>query len=356
MSNPSVTFAVPGDIETRTGGYEYDRRLIDGLRRLGRDVEHLALGASFPAPSEADARDAAARLAAIPAGCPVIIDGLALGAMQRTALVAMSAPIVALIHHPLARESGLSTAQRDHLYRTERANLALAAHVLVPSAHTATTLCADYGVGADRITVARPGVGRPSARRRAVDPPLILSVGIQVPRKGHDILLQALSLLRDRPWHAVIVGGADHDPGHAAQLAALRDALGLGGRVRLAGRVPDEDLARLYGEATVFALATRYEGYGIVFDEAMSHGVPIVSCSVGAVPDTVCAGAGVLVPPDDAAAFARALDKVLGDAGLRASMAAAAGAAVATLPDWQDTARLVDRVLGALRIPSAGAR
>ena len=77
----------------------------------------------------------------------------------------------------------------------------------------------------------------------------------------------------------------------------------------------------------------------------MSYGLPIVSCSVGAVTDTVGPGAALLVPADDPDAFAGALTRLLEDGGLRASMADASAAAGAGLPDWGATARTVAAVL-----------
>lgn len=344
MTAASAALAVPGDLMTPTGGYGYDRRLLAGLRGLGRRVAHIPLAASFPDPSPADNRDAAERLAAVPADCPVLIDGLALGAMDRAALTGMRAPVVALIHHPLARESGLDPARSRALLDSERGNLALAAQVVVTSPHTAALLTADYGVAPGRITVARPGADRRRGRASPVDPPLILAVGTLVPRKGHDVLLRALARLSDRPWQAVIAGAA-RDGSCRDALVGLAAELHLAGRVRLAGSVSAAELARLYRRATLFALATRYEGHGMVFDEAMTGGLPIVSCAVGAVPDTVAPRAGLLVPPDDPAAFAGALAQVLDEPSTRAAMAAASAAAGAALPGWSETARQVARVL-----------
>jgi glycosyltransferase involved in cell wall biosynthesis len=169
-------------------------------------------------------------------------------------------------------------------------------------------------------------------------------VGIQHPRKGHDVLLKALALIREFDWHAVIVGSR-YDPDHAADLDRLHARFGLGARVRMAGRVPDAALRDLYRGAAVFALATRYEGYGIVFNEALVHGLPIVSCRTGAVPDTVPAQAGLLVPPDDPEAFAEALSRLLSEKGLRAQLAQAAARAGALLPDWRETAGIAGAVL-----------
>lgn len=340
----TAAFAVPGDLQTLTGGYIYDLRLLTGLRGLGWDITHIPLGASFPDPSKKDMQHAAQQLAMVPSTAPVIIDGLAMGAMDHDVLTGMTAPIIALVHHPLAHESGLPRDKRDKLFRTERDNLALASHVLVPSPHTAALLGSDYDVPSDRITVARPGTDRPIGRLAKTQPPLILSVGIQVPRKGHDVLLRALAQVVDRPWQAVIAGSA-LDADHASLLARLVDELGLSNRVRLAGRVSGEELARLYGQASVFALATRYEGYGIVFDEAMAYGLPIITCATGAVPETVAQGAGLLVPPDDHDAFADALAQVLDETEIRDRMAAASQTAGVALQNWDGTSRLVADVL-----------
>ncbi|MEL7259422.1 MAG: glycosyltransferase family 4 protein, partial [Pseudomonadota bacterium] len=243
-----------------------------------------------------------------------------------------------------ALETGLAPDRRNHLYRTERANLAFAAHVIVPSPHTAALLVSEYGVAENRITIAQPGTDQPTGQPNPEDPPLILSVGIQVPRKGHDILLQALAALVDLPWRAVIVGAA-YDPLYAEELSQLRCNLNLTDRVHFTGQISDNALTRLYHQATVFALATRHEGYGIVFNEAMAHGLPIISCDVGAVSGTLAPDASLLTPPDDPRAFAQELNRILDDSSLRAGMAEASSRAGRDLPGWDSTARLVDTAL-----------
>ncbi len=344
MTSRKAAFAVPGDIKTLTGGYIYDRTLFDGLRAAGREMALVGLGTTFPVPTEPDMTDAAKKLHDLPADYPVIIDGLAFGALDRDLVAGITAPIVAMIHHPLAYESGISETEKTRLFALERDNLTHAAHILAPSPHTKQMLTEHYGVSPDRITIARPGTKKPQTAAKPVDPPLILSVGIQVPRKGHDVLLTALAQIKDHDWQAVIAGGIQNDA-HASELSRLVQKLDLSDRVRLAGRVPRAELARLYSEATIFALATRYEGYGIVFDEAMAHGLPIVTCNVGAVPDTVAPDAGRLVPPDDPTAFADALQNLLTEHNLRSDMSAASAKAGAALPTWDATVALVDDVL-----------
>ncbi|MGB3406023.1 MAG: glycosyltransferase family 4 protein [Jannaschia sp.] len=341
-----AAFAIPGDINTVTGGYIYERRLLEGLRGSGRDVRHIELPASFPDPDAQAMAEAVASLCALEPERSLILDGLVMGAIETRGLARVRAPIVAMIHHPLALETGLSAARQAHLFRTERDNLELAAQVLVPSGHTADIMTRDYDVDADKITVVRPGTDRRVRERAPTTPPLILSVGILHPRKGHDVLIRALAALTRHDWHAVIAGSA-HDPEHAADLARMVRDLDLGDRVRLAGRVPSADLDALYARASIFALATRYEGYGMVFDEALTWGLPIVSCTAGAVPQTVPKGAGVLVPPDAPEAFSQALGDVLGDPDRLADMAAQSRRAGQELPSWQDAARIAGGVLDA---------
>ncbi|MGI3170733.1 glycosyltransferase family 4 protein [Pseudooceanicola sp. C21-150M6] len=344
MTLRRAAFAVPGDITTPTGGYIYERRLLDGLRAQGRDLRHLELGGSFPDPTEQDMGDAIAQLQALEPDRAVILDGFVSATLDTGALAGLHVPAVAMVHHPLAFETGLPAARRDHLFEIERRNLAHIAHVLVPSPSTAALLVRAYDVRPDRITIARPGTIQPSRPPAPTDPPLILSVGIQHPRKGHDILLQALGRITDLDWSAVIAGKA-YDAAHAAELGELLDRLDLHGRVALRGFVPDRDLAGHYGAASIFALATRFEGYGLVFDEALAHGLPIVSCRTGAVPDTVPPEAGLLVAPDDPGALADALSYLLTHPDQRARLAEAAGAWGRRLPGWSETAQIAGQVL-----------
>ena len=340
----SAVFAIPGDINTVTGGYIYERRLLQGLRDQGRDVQHLELPASFPDPSEAEMAAAIDQLQALPEDRVLILDGLVFGAIATRGLARVRAPILAMIHHPLALESGLDPQRADHLFRTERDNLRLARHVLVPSPHTKSILVERNGVSPDHISIARPGIDKPRRVTARVSPPLILSVGILHPRKGHDILIAALSRLADLDWRAVIVGGRWH-PDHADELAQMISRGNASDRIILAGKLPDDALQRLFSEASIFALATRYEGYGIVFDEALSHGLPIVSCDTGAVPDTIPEAVRLLVPPDDSARFADALRQLLENEDERARLSGAAARLASGLPGWSDTARAAGAVL-----------
>jgi glycosyltransferase involved in cell wall biosynthesis len=178
--------------------------------------------------------------------------------------------------------------------------------------------------------------------------PHILSVGAVVPRKGFDVLVAALATLPDLPWQLTIAGDRNRDTKAAAQLDGDIARLRLGERVTVLGAVSAQRIAELYAAADIFALASRFEGYGMAYSEAIAHGLPVIGTKAGAVPEAVPANAGILVEPDDVTAFALALRRIIGNAEERKRLAAAARAAAAKLPTWQDSAKIVSRTLEAL--------
>src|SRR3954463_15514956 len=156
-NEPHVAFAVPGDLATPTGGYRYDGRIIEELRQLGWQVDVANIGDGFPFPSIAQRATALAILSAVPAGCPMVLDGLAFGALPEAGALRCRTPLIALVHQPLALDPGLDTTQADTFRETERAALAAAARVVVTSETTARIVTADYEVPSQRISVVRPG-------------------------------------------------------------------------------------------------------------------------------------------------------------------------------------------------------
>ncbi len=346
-----LVFAYPGDLDTPTGGYGYARRIIAGLRTLGWQVEALSLGDGFPkADSSARAR-AGALLAAVPCGVPLVIDGLALGVLPDEAeALARSRPFIALVHHPLALETGLDACQQAALRASETRSLAAARAVIASSPATADGLVRDFGVPRSAISVVVPGTDpapetSPSSsapRVRQVNDGTIrlVSVGSLVPRKGHDVLIRALADLADLPWRLDIAGGDRLDPDHAALLREMVATAGLDDRITLHGALSADDLEALYAHSDVFALATRYEGYGMAFAEAIVRGLPIVATGAGAVAGTIAPGTGLLYAPDDTQGLRDGLRRMIADADLRTRCAAACRDAAKRYPDWQATAAL----------------
>lgn len=335
-----LVFAIPGDLDAPTGGYGYDRRLIGELRAKGWQVEHLALPGDYPFADLAARRAAGGMFAALDAGTAVLIDGLAGGVLAGVlAAEAGRLRLVALVHHPLGDETGLGEAERAGLLASERAGLAAMRAVVCTSAATGRRLVEGFGVAPEILTVAPPGTAPAARAAGRGDPPVIVSVGSLIPRKGHDVLIAALGAIRARPWRARIIGSAALDPDCARALADQIAAAGLAGRIELVGAITDT--RAVLAEADIFALASEYEGYGMAFAEALSQGLPVIACRAGAIADLVPEAAGALVPPRDPVRLAAALAGLLDDPVRRRACAEAAWRAGQALPDWSRTADLV---------------
>ena len=351
MNRLTARFAFPGDLNAPTGGYVYARRVMQEAAAFGVALDPLPLPGGFPHPDRADLDRAVRALADVPEGVPVLLDGLAGGALPPGALEGIGAPVVMLCHHPLALETGLAPERAEALRRSERAALAASRRVLATSRTTAALLRAEFGVPAHRLTVAAPGVDAPktdapktdgaTAERRPEPGRVnILSVGSLCPRKGHHLLIEALRPLVGGPWR-LDIAGPPLDRGYERLLKRRIAAAGLSEQVGLSGVLAPQELEAAYAAADLFALASQYEGYGMAFAEAMARGLPVLGCPRGAVPEATL-GAAELVPPGD---LGPTLAALIADGDRRRRLADRCRLAARGFRRWPETARIVAEVL-----------
>jgi glycosyltransferase involved in cell wall biosynthesis len=164
-----------------------------------------------------------------------------------------------------------------------------------------------------------------AALRAALDTPADATVIVQVSRmeawKGHAVAIDALAQLRDRPWIWWIVGGAQR-PAEAAYLETLRadaDRLGVADRIRFLGE--RTDVRQLLAAADIHCQANlRPEPFGIAFVEALAAGLPVVTAAMGGALEIVDDSCGILVPPNDPAALAASLRRLIDNPALRARL------------------------------------
>lgn len=332
----SLTFVLPGPIETRTGGFIYDRRIIEGLRDRGHEVTVIELAGDFPFPDEAARQAARVALAGLGRDSLVVADGLALGALPDLAQdLSGRARLVALVHHPLALESGLSESARIILEEQERAALSFCRQVIVSSATTARTLVEESWTAAP-VSVVEPGTDPAPVSQGSGGPGVeLLCIATLIPRKGHLLLLAALAELKEWPWRLSCVG-APRDPKTAEELAAAIEEWGLAGRVELLGEASADALDRLYDGADVFVLPSHYEGFGMVITEAVMRGLPVVTTTGGALAQTLPRGCGLLSPPGDVKSLRENLRAVLSNLETRSALRSAALSARDRLPGWPE--------------------
>ena len=393
---------LPGNVDdpaTPSGGNRYDRAVCDRLAR-SREVHEIAVNGDWPRPSTIARAAVAGALDGLPDGSTVLLDGLvACGIPEVLEPTADRLRLVVLVHLPLGDETGLSPAEAAELTARERRTLHAAAavvvtsdgaarrvielhalppakvHVAVPgvdpaplapgsatgpesdtasgstahgsTAHDATTHDATthdattHDATADDATADSPAADSAAdsaAARDARPGPALLCVAAVNPRKGQDVLVEALRTVEDLDWSCTCVG------------STARGVPAGPGRVRFAGPRTGADLDAAYAAADLLVLPSRAETYGMVVTEALARGIPVLGTRVDGVPEALGAAPdgtvpGTLVPPGDPAALAAAIRAWLTDADLRRRWRAAARARRDTLPGWNDTAGRLAAVL-----------
>lgn len=340
-----IAFITVGDPARLTGGYLYHARLFQGLRAAGITVtEVVASGAS-----RADQRLAAPRLQTT--FDAVAYDVIVIDALARQVCADMVdqwrtiRPVVVLVHQlpsiaeAIEADIAIEQALEAPLLRADR---------LVAVSADGRDLLIARGVPPASIAVVSPGYNRlpllPKPSKRPDETVQALCVAQWVPRKGIATLVAAWIQGGWRNATLELIGEVDADPDYAALIwTALRAALP--GTVRVRGVVSDADLAQAYAAADLFVLPSRFEGYGMVYAEALAYGLPVVACNVGPVPSLVGPNAGLYVPPDDPDALCAALDRLLHEPAFRHQMAKGAQQQAATLPSWEDTIAGFQQVL-----------
>jgi glycosyltransferase involved in cell wall biosynthesis len=347
-SSEDVFAILPNDIDDParpSGGNVYDRRLLDGLSKLGWRVHERPVTGDWPTPEPDDRARLEGELAALPDGATVLVDGLIASATPEVlALVTRRLRLVVVVHMPL-------------LHDAEREALTAAAAVVTTSWWSRERLLEAYPLAPDRVHVATPGVdpaplAEPSGRGGR-----LLCVAAVAPHKGYDVLLAALAELEHRAWRCVCVGTLTRDPAFVAGLLPTR--------AEFVGPLTGAALDARYATADLLVLPSRGETYGMVVTEALARGVPVVATRVGGVPEALGRAPGgdvpgLLVAPESPVALADALARWVDDPALRTRLRVAAAARRDRLTGWDRTASGLGEVLagvcGRLRSAAGGRR
>lgn len=344
----TVYVVVPGDIDDParpSGGNAYDRRVCRALPAEGRIVCEIAVNGEWPEPGGQARAELSRRLASVPDGADVLLDGLvACGVPDVLAPHARRLRLVVLVHLPLGDEVGLPPVVAADRTARERMTLHAADAVVATSRWAARRLVAVHGLPADRVHVVPPGVEPAPLADAEEAGTRLLCVGSITPTKGQDILVDALSRIPDRDWGCLLVGPVGRAPAHVAFVRDLVQRHGMGDRVALTGPLTGSALDAVYAASDLLVLPSRAESYGMVVTEALARGIPVLAAGVDGVPETLGRAPGdvvpgILVPPADPPALAAALHRWLTEPDLRRTARAAARQRRAELTGWEVTAR-----------------
>ncbi len=345
-----------GSLDQVSGGYLYDRLLVENLRKRGVRVELLPLP---PGSYLSHVTDNLARawLRAAEAMSPDLLlqDELchpSLFSMNRRLKKRWKGPIVAIVHH--LRSSEARPAWRNRLYGLAEKHYLRTVDGFVFNSETTRAVVRGL-LGADKLSVvAYPGsdhvptvpADRVTERCRRPGPLRILFTGNVIPRKGLHTLISALTLLAGESWELTVAGSLSADGSYSRRIANQIARAGLGGRVKLLDAVSPAELAGLLMSHHCLAVPSSYEGFGIVYLEAMRSGATILASTAGAVPEVVADGReGFLVSPGDVRSLAAAIGRWIRDRDLLLSMSLAAWERSRRHPTWAAGAARVEAFL-----------
>lgn len=358
-ASPRVAIVVYGNLDTRSGGFLYDRTLADHLDAAGWDVDVVSLPERRYAP--ATITNLSSSLVRRLEACDVVVED----AYCHPSLFFVNrrvgdTPVVALVHYLRSKEPRGRWRARA-VRALEREYLGTVDGYVFNSRATRDSVAGLLGGSADdlRGIVAPPGGDRlgsggpiPEERLRR-DPFRVVSVCNVTPRKGVTTLIEGLSRL-DVDWRLHVVGDVTVDPDHVEAARELARNLGVDDAVRFLGRVDDDRLRQELRAGHVLAVPSRYEPFGIVYLEGMAFGLPAIASARGGAEDVVNADNGALVPPNDPGGVAEAIAPLARDRELLERTSRNARATFRAQPTWEESCARIRRFLdGPIRTGTA---
>ncbi len=343
-----VGLLIYGSLDILTGGFVYDRLLVEHLRSRGDDVEVIAL------PWRTYGRHLSDNFSPIffRRLCRTL-DVLLQDELNHPSVVwlnrrlkrHMHYPLVSIVHHMRCSEA--RSAWQNRMYRwVERHYLATLDGLIFNSQTTRRAVEGMIGAGTAAV-VAPPGGDRlqPSLspeqildRAHESDPLRIVFVGSLIARKELHTVLDSLMQLPRDSWQLDVVGSLSMDPSYVQAVRRHIGQAGLSSQVRLLGVMSDIDLATRLAHSHLLAVPSSYEGFGIVYLEGMGFGLPAIASTAGAAGEIIRHGQdGFLIPPGDSTALAYHIHELSQDRERLGQMSLAAQARYAQHPSWENS-------------------
>ena len=357
-----IGLVIYGSLELVSGGFLYDRMMVEYLRRQGDQVHVIGL------PWRSYARHLGDNLSA---GLIRHLAGLDLDVLIQDELNHPSLfwvntrlhsqvryPIVSIVHH--LRSSELRPVWQNRLFaKVERRYLRSVDGFIFNSRTTSQVVAKVLGAAweqpnrpwvmaypaGDRLN---PQIQEAEIRDRAMQtgPLRLVFLGNVISRKGLHTLLAALAQLSGDSWELAVIGSLDFEPRYARAVQQQALEAGLSHRVHFEGALNGAELADTLINSHVLAVPSSYEGFGIVYVEGMGFGLPAIASLGGAASEIIAHGRdGFLVPPEDAHTTAKCLQILLRDRSRLAQMGTAARRRYLAHPTWEQTGRQIREFL-----------
>lgn len=343
-----IGLLIYGSLATLSGGYLYDRMLVEYLRQQGESVEIISL----------PWRNYAAHLAdnlsfRLPRGLDLLIED----ELNHPSLLAANArphpyPLISLVHH--LRSSEQHPVALRWLYRLVERRYLRSVDGFIFNSRTTQGVVNKLTGGMAPALIAYPPTDRfgnalPNRlvleRAREPGPLRLIFLGNIIPRKGLQTVLEAI-LLQPSAFSLDVIGSTQADPEYARRMQQMALDMGLGARVVFHGALETPALAEKLKTSQVLVVPSSYEGFGIVYLEGMAFGLPAIGSTAGAAAEIISEGqTGYLVQPGDAAGLAQHLEALAGDRELLARLSLQALERYSSQPAWEQTAESIRRFL-----------
>jgi glycosyltransferase involved in cell wall biosynthesis len=343
-----IGLIIYGSLDTLSGGYLYDRQLVGYLRGAGCQVDVLSLPwGSYPAHLTDNLRFRWASKIAEGNYDLLLQDELnhpSLFLFNYLLRRLTDSPIISIVHHLRSAEDHPSLCLP--IYRTVEWTYLRSVDGFIFNSQTTRQIVHQLTRQAKPSVVAYPAadhrhppshntvVAAITQRLQPCAPLQLLFVGNLTARKGLHTVLRGLGKVGSQNWHLHIVGSQEIDPTYSRAMHKLGEELAIAPRLTWHGRLGDQDLVRLYATSDIFVMPS-YEGFGIVYLEAMSFGLPVIAANAGAAQEIVYPGInGNLIPPEDPLHLTEHLDQILNNRVYLATLAYHARARYEEHPTW----------------------
>jgi glycosyltransferase involved in cell wall biosynthesis len=348
-----VGLLIYGSLETISGGYLYDRKLVEHLRRQGDNVEIISLPWRNYLRHTGDNLSSGLLRRLQSLSVDVLLqDELnhpSLFWLNRRLRSQVNYPIESIVHHLRSREA--RPAWQNTTYRwiesrylqtldgfifNSQTTRQAVSGLLARTSQPAQSSLVAYPAG-DRF---QPQIDAQEIARRALQagPLQILFLGNLIPRKGLHTLLEALEQLETPHWHLSVVGSPSIDAAYARRVRQQVQRGSLSTGVTFHGALHDDALSQLLRSSHLLAVPSSYEGFGIVYLEGMSFGLPAIATTGGAAGEIITHQQdGFLIPPEDPQTLAAHLRCLAEDRQKLKEMSLAARLRYLAHPTWDDS-------------------
>jgi len=343
-----IGLLIYGSIETISGGYLYDRKLVEHLRTQGDHVELISLPwRNYPR----HLLDNFSR-SLLNKCLNLQVDVLIQDELNHPSLAWLNNrlrvpfPIISLVHHMRCDE--LRPGWQNTIYRKiERCYLDAVDGFIFNSHTTKDSVARVSPINKRSWTIATPAGDRfdpaieatdITARAQQSGPLRLIFLGNLIPRKGLHTLVESISLLEPGCCTLDVVGGFDADSSYAQCIFQKVKYGGLEAKIRFHGAQSDDALEKLLANSQVLVVPSSYEGFGIVYLEGMGFGLPAIGTTQGAASEIITHGeTGFLIKPDDATGLAILLQKLCQDRKFVAGLGMAAHQRCKQFPGWEQS-------------------